>query len=122
MTRQASPQLIAELYQVARLSSRQIAAITGVPERTVRDRLRRYGIRVRSRGGWNREDRRTVPAETLRDLYEQLGMTADEVGRLIGTSRNTVLRSAHDLGIPVRTGGGRPAVRTRGDRAGQSTL
>ncbi len=100
------PQLTAELYEVARLSSRQIAAITDLPERTVRDRLRRYGIQARSRGGWNREDRRTVPAEILRDLYEQLGMTAAEVGKLIGTSRSTVLRSAHALGVPVRTGDG----------------
>ena len=100
------PQLIAALYEVARLSSRHIAAITGLPERTIRDRLRRYGIRVRSRGGRNREDRRTVPAVMLRDLYEHLGMTADEVSKLIGTSRSTVLRSAHALGVPVRTGGG----------------
>ena len=99
------PQLMAELYEVARLSSRQIAAITGLPERTVRARLRRYGIRARSRGRCNREDRRTVPAVILRDLYERLGMTADEVGRVIGTSRTTVLRSAHALGVPVRTGG-----------------
>jgi hypothetical protein len=102
------PQLMTELYEVARLSSPQIAALTGLPERTVRERLRRYGIRTRSRGRWNREDRRTVPAETLRDLYEQLGMTAAEVGWLIGTSRNTVLRSAHALGFPVRTGGAVP--------------
>ena len=102
------PQLMTELYKVARLSSRQIAAITGLPERTVRDRLHRYGIRVRSRGGWNREDRRTVPAETLRNLYEQLGMTAAEVGKLIGASHQTVLRSAHALGVPVRTGGAVP--------------
>jgi hypothetical protein len=102
------PQLMTELYEVARLSSRQIAAVTGLPERTVRDRLRRYGIRARSRGKWNREDRRTVPAQTLRDLYEQLGMTAAEVGKLIGVSHNTVLRSAHALGVPVRTGGAVP--------------
>lgn len=102
------PRLIAELYEVARLSSRQIAAITGLPERTVRDRLRRYGIRARSRGRWNREDRRIVPAATLRDLYKQLGMTADEVGKLVGTSRSTVLRSAHAFGVPVRTGGPAP--------------
>jgi hypothetical protein len=102
------PQLMTELYQVARLSSPQIAALTGLPERTVRERLRRYGIRTRSRGKWNREDRRTVPAETLRDLYEQLGMTAAEVGKLIGTSRDTVLRSAHAFGVPVRTGGAVP--------------
>jgi hypothetical protein len=101
-------QLITELYETAKLSSRQIAAVTGVPERTVRDRLRRYGIRVRSRGGWNREDRRMVPAETLRGLYEQMGMTAAEVGEVIGASRSTVLRSAHDLGVAVRTGGAVP--------------
>lgn len=98
-------QLMAELYEVARLSSRQIAAITGLPERTIRDRLRRYGVRIRSRGRWNREDRRAVPAEIIHDLYSQLGMTAAEVGESIGTSPNTVLRSAHVLGVPVRIGG-----------------
>ena len=47
-----------------------------------------------------------MPKATLRDLYQQLGLTADEVGKVIGTSRATVLRSAHALGVPVRTGGG----------------
>ena len=65
-------------------------------------------IAVRTRGGWNREDRRTVPAEVLDDLYTRLGLTADEVGRRLGTSRNTVLRSAHALGVPVRAGGAVP--------------
>jgi hypothetical protein len=99
------PQLISELYEAGRLSSRQIGSVTGLPERTVRDRLRRYGIRARSRGRWNREDRRTVPDQTLRDLYEQLGLTANRVGELTGMSRHAVLRSAHALGVPVRTGG-----------------
>ena len=58
--------------------------ITGLPERTIRDRLRRYGVRTRSRGRWNREDRRDVPAETLTELYERQGMTAVEVGKVIG--------------------------------------
>ena len=101
-------QLLAGLYEAGRLGSPQIAAVTGMPERTVRDRLRRYGIAVRTRGGWNREDRRTVPAEVLDDLYTRLGLTADEVGRRLGTSRNTVLRSAHALGVPVRAGGAVP--------------
>jgi hypothetical protein len=102
------PRLMTELYEVHRLSSRQIGAITGLPKRTVRDRLHRYGVQIPSRGGWNREDRRTIPAAVLRDLYEQLGLTAAEVGRLIGASGSTVLRSAHDLGVPVRTGGAVP--------------
>jgi hypothetical protein len=97
-------QLLTELYEVRKLNSRQIAVITGVPERTVRYRLRQYGIQTRSRGGWNREDRQTVPAETLRDLYGQRGMTAAEIGTLTGTSCNAVLRSAHALGVPVRVG------------------
>ncbi len=101
--------LMTELYEVYRFSSRQVGALTGLPERTVRDRLRRYGVQVRSRGGWNREDRRTIPAPVLHDLYEQLGLTAAEIGRLVGVSANTVLRSAHALGVPVRTGGAVPA-------------
>jgi len=103
------PRVLAELYEAGRLGSPQIAAITGMPERTVRDRLRRYGIHVRTRGRWNREDRQLVAAEVLDDLYTRLGLTADEVGRKLGTSRNTVLRSAHALGVPVRAGGAVPA-------------
>ena len=49
------PRLMRELYQESRLSSRQIAAVLGMPERTVRDRLRRYGIKVAGR--WNADGR-----------------------------------------------------------------
>jgi hypothetical protein len=100
--------LMRGLYQDARLSSRQIAAVLGIPERTVRDRLRRYGITARSRGGWNREDRTTLPAEVLRTFYGELGLTAAEVGQRLGMSGDKVLRSAHALGIPVRSGGAVP--------------
>jgi hypothetical protein len=76
-----------------------------MPERTVRDRLRRYGIEARTRGKWNREDRATAPAPELRALYEERGLTAAEAGQRLGVSGNTVLRSAHALGVPVRVGG-----------------
>ena len=99
------PGLMAELYETWRLNSRQIATVVGMPERTVRDRLRRYGITARTRGGWNREDRKAVPAEVLHVLYGELGMTAAQVGQRIGMSGNMVLRSAHALGLPVRSGG-----------------
>jgi hypothetical protein len=102
------PQLLRELYEEAQLGSRQIAAILGLPERTVRSRLSRYGIKARSRGGWNREDRTTVPAAVLAGLYVDLGMTAAEVGQRLGVSGGTVLRSAHSLGVPVRSGGVAP--------------
>lgn len=99
------PEQMAGLYQAGRLSSREVGEILGMPERTVRDRLRRYGVQVRTRGRFNREDRQTIPAEVLRDLYSRRGLTADEIGRRLGVNRNLVLVSAHALGIPVRTGG-----------------
>lgn len=104
------PRLMRELYEDSRLSSRQIAALLGMPERTVRDRLRGYGVSARTRGGWNREDRTTVPADVLTTLYSQLGLTAAEVAERLGTSRNIVLRSAHALGLPVRSGGAVPVT------------
>ncbi len=97
--------LLAELYVRQRLSTPEIGALLGIPERRVRDRLRRYGIGVRTRGSWQREDRRSLPADTLRLLYQVRGLSADDVGRKLDTSRKIVLRTAHDLGIPVRAGG-----------------
>lgn len=102
------PELMRKLYEDAKLTSRQVAAVLGMPERTVRDRLHRYGIAARTRGGWNREDRVTVPSGVLDTLYSQLGMTAAEVGQRLGMSRNAVLRSAHVKGVPVRSGGAVP--------------
>jgi hypothetical protein len=102
------PRVFRELYEEARLSSRQIAAVLGMPERTVRDRLRVFGIKARTRGPWNREDRTSVPVDVLRVLYVELGMTAAEAGQRLGVSGNTVLRNAHALGLPVRSGGAVP--------------
>ena len=107
-TRSADPPdmaaLLTELYVRQRLNTPEIGALLGIPERRVRDRLRHYGIRARTRGGWQREDRRGLPAETLQLLYQVHGLSADDVGHKLGTSRKIVLRTVHDLGIPVRTG------------------
>lgn len=100
--------LMRQLYEESRLSSRQIAAILGMPERTVRDRLRGFGVNSRTRGGWSREDRTTIPADVLSALYGELGMTAEQVGQRLGFSRNIVVRGAHALGLPVRSGGAVP--------------
>lgn len=96
------PALLADLYLSRRLTTRQIGELLGTPEKRVRDRLCRHGIQVRTRGAWQRENRRSLPADTLRTLYLQYGLTADEVGREVDASRKIVLRNAHDLGLPVR--------------------
>jgi transposase len=100
--------LMADLYLQLRLHSTQIAELTGIPDRSVRDRLRARGVPMRTRGRLNREDRITIPPEDLAKLYLQAGLSADEAGKLLGVSRRVVLRSAHDQRLPVRIGGPPP--------------
>jgi hypothetical protein len=101
-------ELIARLYVDYGRTSAQIAWLTGVAQRTVHDRLRAQGVRTRTRGRMNREDRLTVPANLLEELYVASGLSAAEIGELLGVSRHVVLRAAHDEGLPVRVGGSEP--------------
>lgn len=104
----AAADAMARLYLEGRLTTVQISELTGVPTRTVRDRLRARGVRMRTRGRLNREDRLTVPADVIAELYVAAGLPAAEVGRLLGVSGTVVLRTAHDEGLPVRVGGPQP--------------
>jgi len=99
------PEILAELYVHRHLTIRQIGKLLGIPTATVRNRLRRYGITTRTQGAWEREGRRVLPADDLWNLYCRERLSADDVGRMLGASRKVVLRNAHDLGFPVRTGG-----------------
>ncbi|HEY7324304.1 MAG TPA: hypothetical protein VH520_05710, partial [Streptosporangiaceae bacterium] len=105
----AADDVLATLYLESGLTSAQIAALTGTPERTVRERLRASGVRMRTRGRLNREDRVSLPVDLLAELYLTAGLSATDVGRQLGVSGQTVLRSAHDQGLPVRIGGPEPS-------------
>jgi hypothetical protein len=98
----------AQLYLQSNLSSGQISALLGVPDRTIRSRLRARGVRMRTRGRSNREDRAAAPVEALAQLYVHAGLTAAETGRQLGVPSRIVLRTAHDQGLPVRIGGPEP--------------
>ena len=101
--------LMTDMYLRRRkLSTTQIAGLVGIPAPAVRYRLLARGVPMRTRGGNNREDRIAVPQDELADLYVQAGLSADEVGQMLGVSRRVVLRSAHDAGLPVRVGGAPP--------------
>lgn len=102
------PEILTELYIHRHLTIAQIGKLLRIPTGTVRNRLRRYGIRTRTQGAWEREGRQVIPADVLWNLYSCEVLSADEVGRILGASRRVVLRNAHDLGIPVRTGGSEP--------------
>jgi hypothetical protein len=100
--------LAVRLYLESNLSSGQISALIGVPERTIRSRLRARGVRMRTRGWSNREDRAAAPVEALAQLYVHAGLTAAETGRQLGVPGRVVLRTAHDQGLAVRVGGPEP--------------
>jgi hypothetical protein len=106
---QFPPEFLAVLYRQLRLSCAEISVVTGVPARTVRDRLVASGVRMRTRGGSNREDRTVLDPARLAVMYLRAGLTADEIGQALGVSRHLVLRAAHDEGFPVRVGGPPPA-------------
>lgn len=106
----ATDELMARLYTELGCSSAQISAMTGIPQRTVRGRLRARGVRMRTRGPLNREDRITLPVDELERLYINAGLSAADTGKLLGVSRQIVLRTAHDHGMPVRIGGPEPSA------------
>lgn len=101
--------LIEELYVGGRLSSTRISELTGIPARTIRDWLHARDVPVRTRGRMHREDRTAAPAEPLRQLYLRDGLSAVQTGQLLGMAHRVVLRTAHDLGLPVRLGGNPPS-------------
>jgi hypothetical protein len=100
--------LMTDMYLRLRLSTTQIAEVFHIPASAVRYRLLGRGVPMRTRGGNSREDRIVIPQDELADLYLQSGLSADEVGQMLGVSRRVVLRSAHDAGLPVRVGGAPP--------------
>ncbi len=93
------------LYLDDRLGTPAIGALLGIPERRVRDRLARYGIDRRHKGGWDRTDRTTVEPGSIEDLYVKKELPAEQVGSELGVNRRIVLRAAHSYGLPVREGG-----------------
>jgi hypothetical protein len=101
-------EFIESLYRQSGLTSIQISELTGIPDRTVRQRLHARGVRMRTRGRLNREDRAAVPADALAELYVRAGLSAAETGRMLGVPGRVVLRTAHDQGLPVRVGGPQP--------------
>jgi hypothetical protein len=101
--------LMTVLYVHQRMPSTQIAGLTGLTDSVVRDRLRANGVSIRTRGSNNREDRAEVPPDDLTALYLRADMSADEAGKVLGVSRRIVLRTAHEMGLPVRVGGAPPS-------------
>jgi hypothetical protein len=100
--------LLRDLYVQRALSSTEIARMLGMKPRTVRARLAEAGIARRHRGNRPPSARKTLAEADLDTLYVKAELSAEEVGEVLDASRGTVLRNAHETGLPVRIGGPAP--------------
>jgi len=98
---------IRSLYVEHRLSRHEIAEQLDIPEHTIRIVLERLGIKTRTRGRLNREDRTRIPPSELERLYVRQQLTMAQVAAKLGTSLSVVAASLHDFGIGVRRPTGR---------------
>ena len=85
-------EFLAVLYRRLRLNCAEISTVTGIPARTIRDRLVASGVRMRTRGGIKREDRMALDPARLAAMYLRAGLPSDEIGKVLGVSRSLVLR------------------------------
>ena len=98
-------EIVRDLYVRDRRTTAEIGTVFQTSGTTVRRLLREQGIRVRTTGGANREDRTAPGIDLVEKLYLQGGLSAAEVGKSVGCSSRIVLRLIHDMGWPVRVGG-----------------
>lgn len=106
-SRHPSFEEIRRLYVDEGFSSTAVGAKLGLSDRTVRDVLTRSGVTLRHRGGFDRADRTPLAQEELEARYVEAGVPSEVAARLLNISHNTLLRSVHAFGLPVRDVAGR---------------
>jgi AraC-like DNA-binding protein len=95
-----------ELYELERLNRRQVADKLAVSEWLVRSRFADAGVKPRTKGRGDRQDRQRPAAERVEKMYVESELTAQAVGAALGYGLRAVLATAHEHNLPVRPGGG----------------
>lgn len=92
-------------------TSVDIAAEVGLSPNTVRTRMKKLGIPVRSRKAARLGSREDVSEETLREFYTKKKMTVREVAAKTGFSPSYIARALCKFGLnePGRTNAGKPS-------------
>ncbi|MGH3492218.1 MAG: hypothetical protein ACRDRL_08340, partial [Sciscionella sp.] len=90
------------LYVAERRSSTEIGRLLGMSDRLIRNRLAELGIPRRTRGRCHREDRQQVDADRMTRMVLVDDLSALDISRRTGEPYGAVLRTAHELGLPVR--------------------
>lgn len=94
-------QLLRELYVEQGLSSMDIAERFDVSDTTIRENLKRYGVKVRSTQESHRikAPKELRNADKLRELYHNEGLTNAEIANRLGVTDSTVTMWRYRHGI-----------------------
>lgn len=99
-----SAETLRELYWDKGMTLREIGLHYGLSESTIHKRMEELGVPRRAAGPQGKD---FPPAEELRELYWDKGMTLREIGLHYGLSENAVYKRMETLGIPRRSTGPR---------------
>jgi hypothetical protein len=91
-----------EHYNEKRLGTKTISKIIDRHHRTVEQRLRKYGIQIRSLAESRRSTNPCCNKEWLKRHYEELGWSQRKCGDAAGVSPYTIVKWLNKFGIHVR--------------------
>ena len=101
-----SESVVRELYEGQKLSVLEIAEKLGCKASLIRKKMKQWAIQPRTRSEAMRIKRAKdperlvhIPERELKHLYEEAGLTADEIARRYGCSAGTILNRLHQYGI-----------------------
>jgi hypothetical protein len=89
---------ITELYSLGK-SCADIAHIGECSETTIYNRLKSLGVTMR-----NRSEANQIFPDCIFILLYNLGLSASQIGTLLGLDSSTVIKRLHKLNFPLRSG------------------
>ena len=89
---------VIELYDQNGKSCVEIASISNCSETCIYNRLKSLGVKMRTRSQANQ-----IFPDFIFILLYNLGLSASQVGRLLGVDSSTVVKRLHTLRFPLRS-------------------
>lgn len=99
-----SAKILRQMYEIQKMPSPAIAKIYGYDPKSIRDLLRKHGIRVRTKS----EARRllfniNIPKGELKEFYLQKRMSSPEIAKKFNCGPSFIRKKLREYNIPIRS-------------------
>jgi transposase-like protein len=101
-TKILSKEELVELYEVQKLSTRQIAATINSNHTTIKKWLKKYNIKRRTSSEGKFKGTKILSKEELVELYTNQRLSTTQIGKLINSNRHTILKWLRKYNIETR--------------------